>query len=584
MGARAKFFERLNSISKDTHQLFPSVYVPPRPDLKLTVGNSDLKFKDNAQDSLLLQLDDGYPGTNNGAIRNNGLDVPCTPAQVPQSPSCMVAPLFQKRSSNSSESETHLTRINRDSKSTLNPGDEVGRTDMPEILPAKAYDPHCRQGVTQKGAQAGIKSSRYNQVENSSREKQTATLQSEKQIAQPSKPDKDGTNDAWNPGTIPIYLVEDSPGSPNKVEMVFMVLDESEKKRLELCPWEKFSPHTMGEGESWKSLTAGKSLTPVEQPLEALVDDLQAFSTFIRNKRREDTATFGLRGNPHHFKMYIQKLQEVSAHNISVQANQSSADSAPTSASMAPEAVKARMQTEWNKKYSNGVLKLTQQKQQTSSSSSSPPLPTDNADAPPTPLSSQEKYLLAEQTLAECARDEVRSVEQLNAASLAFPLSKLEELYVVFKSQMLLLHEDEATLKALIVIASDQRERLANTSGPSLDALADQLDALVDLHKFGNHAVRALQTRLNRLAAKDVRDRIERARVREDRLARPEALLYLWKAWGNIEFIRDWAGTVRRGVESAARELEGLARGVETALEMSKEAAVVLETQNGNHG
>ena len=160
---------------------------------------------------------------------------------------------------------------------------------------------------------------------------------------------------------------------------------------------------------------------------------------------------------------------------------------------------------------------------------------------------------------AKCVQDQVEEMAAKLRETLLHPLQEIQSLHVVQEGLQYELLHDQYTTRDLIDTWNDRAsstKALVLGNGPFLDG---QLDALSSLMGIGRRTTAALETRLNRLAAKDVSDVKERVVVRKRRSGRPEALMYLHKAKEDLQFVRDLSQTVLVGFSKVEQELGRMA-------------------------
>ena len=175
----------------------------------------------------------------------------------------------------------------------------------------------------------------------------------------------------------------------------------------------------------------------------------------------------------------------------------------------------------------------------------------------------QEERVSKKRTLDECFREQIKEFQQGLQETLARPLQELEELDILYAAQQHLLLRDKCTITELVSSFDAQQTHLSRIIDAQLTLLDNQSQALSGLMDFSLRTGHALETRINRLSAKDVKhDDDERQRVKEWRLAQPEALMYLLKAQQDLQLLRDQAKSVVVGCEGIERDLNRLAGAV----------------------
>ncbi|KAI9850834.1 MAG: hypothetical protein M1838_004987 [Thelocarpon superellum] len=159
----------------------------------------------------------------------------------------------------------------------------------------------------------------------------------------------------------------------------------------------------------------------------------------------------------------------------------------------------------------------------------------------------------------ECIRDELRDVRDLLRADMRAPMDELEELHHLRDAMQYELLREHYGLDE-VVDDVDRRHSDATRLVTADEAcVGGQVDALASLLDMGLRTGAALDTRLNRLAAKDVSDPAERERVKAWRLGQPDALLYLSKASEDLQFLRDFSQTVVAGMANIEHQMSLLA-------------------------
>lgn len=184
------------------------------------------------------------------------------------------------------------------------------------------------------------------------------------------------------------------------------------------------------------------------------------------------------------------------------------------------------------------------------------------SDEPARKPSQREKRHRTRKVFDECAEEVLTEVKQGLNQSLMKPVQELEELKLLHDVHRHLLHQDEYNIVDLIAATEKQQTNLTRIIGCESPLIDDQAQALSGLMGMAHRTTCALETRIKRLSAKDVRDHEERRKVRESRLGRPEAMGYLSKAWQDLQLLRDQTRTVIAGLQCVESELDGLRAGV----------------------
>ncbi|KAI9783361.1 MAG: hypothetical protein M1839_003895 [Geoglossum umbratile] len=183
---------------------------------------------------------------------------------------------------------------------------------------------------------------------------------------------------------------------------------------------------------------------------------------------------------------------------------------------------------------------------------------------------------LKRRALKRVVADELSEVARALRQTLEIPLQGIESLYALLLAQQHLFLRLHSSLPHLITIQDQQHSSLARCLSQTTPSLGAQLDAINGLFDIGLRTVSAMKTRINRVAAKDVRDVVEREKESKRRLEDLlVALGYLTKVEEDFGFLRLWAKTVESGFENVEEELVGLA-GRAVDLSVAVEACVLF--------
>ena len=164
--------------------------------------------------------------------------------------------------------------------------------------------------------------------------------------------------------------------------------------------------------------------------------------------------------------------------------------------------------------------------------------------------------------------------------SIRRPIEEIDALNILHEATQMELLRDQYTLSDLVATLMERQDGMARLVSGNDAYLDGQVDVLGSLNSIGLRTSAALETRLNRLAAKDVSDPEERVRVRERRLQQPEALVYLAKASEDVQFIRDFSQTILAGFDNIEHEIRKMAAEASDLLIAIKGCALHLEGQH----
>lgn len=297
-----------------------------------------------------------------------------------------------------------------------------------------------------------------------------------------------------------------------------------------------------------------------QQPLERHMDDLIAVEKLLFHRRiKRDVDDSGIVRREgclsKHLRTYRALLREIAHHNLTHPSPHIRiGTAAPILSNPVVTAlwVRERMQAKWkmHRRQHAAVRAFLKARERAAE------VRDDDTTASTTAAIAKEKRNITRRLFEECVIEELVEVEGVLAGELAHGVAELKELFALKNALRLELYGKETSLTDVI----DQTSPSFGHTTSSFPFLDTQLSALSSLISIGFHTTTALETRLNRLSAKDVRDPVERSRISERRLAQPEAMMYLNKAAEDLQFVRDWSRTVIAGFQGVEGELSELAR------------------------
>jgi hypothetical protein len=189
-----------------------------------------------------------------------------------------------------------------------------------------------------------------------------------------------------------------------------------------------------------------------------------------------------------------------------------------------------------------------------------------------------EKGHLMRQALKEVVADELFEIASALRQSLEPPAREIDNLYSLLLAQQQLLFRTHTSLPHLISICDQQSSSLTHTLSQTTPSLLAQLDAIDSLLDIGLRTVSAMATRINRVAAKDVRGAAEREMEAKRRLENPGvALGYLGKVGDDLGFLRLWGMTVEAGFRNVEEELAGFAQRVVDLFVIAEASVLFIE-------
>ncbi|KAI9816637.1 MAG: hypothetical protein M1832_005022 [Thelocarpon impressellum] len=316
---------------------------------------------------------------------------------------------------------------------------------------------------------------------------------------------------------------------------------------------------------------------PTTDPLAKIIDDLTAVSKFLThravNRNAQDSGIRQARTRSRLFLTFLKQLRELALSNNAAQkiAHARNKFSDPINLK---QWIREEMQERWEAKHGSPTFAAlrTQLKIRADSAKAAGNEREQRAVA-------REKRHLMKTIFTECVQEELREIWDDLQGELLYPLRDLGVLHSLRNGQNFILMRDRCTTLELVEELDRSSGQTQDLVGKDSHFLKSQLDALLSLMAIGLRTAAALETRLNRLSAKDVRDRDEREAVKQRRLSQPEALLYLSKASEDLQFIRDYSQTVVAGFGNVESEMGRLADAAIDTLAAGERCAIALEGQ-----
>lgn len=306
-----------------------------------------------------------------------------------------------------------------------------------------------------------------------------------------------------------------------------------------------------------------KVLAGSESTLQRTIDDLIATNKLIRRQLQKDTAEEEPNLEEHQetakdITPLIEQLQRIETHNRAVSRNSNESD-IQLAAHLSKAWIRARLQDKWQHDFKPAlstqlsVLSAEHLRNVTSD------LPSTTRVASEKQLSRQRR-LLTRDTKNACKLSQLHETISTLHSTLLNPLRDLEVLYDFQAAQTLLLLQPHLTLPELLHPLTTNQQNLSKTALLELPLLESKVAAITSLLEIVQRTCAALETRINRLSAKDVPAGPERERTKCDRLAKPEALTYVVRAGMDVAFVGESVGVVLRGLEDVERDLAGFAK------------------------
>ncbi len=177
---------------------------------------------------------------------------------------------------------------------------------------------------------------------------------------------------------------------------------------------------------------------------------------------------------------------------------------------------------------------------------------------------SRHRRRLTREAMQSCLRAQLQDIRSFLLSTLIGPIQEIESLHLFHSAQQhLLLHSPHPSLLPDLLHSAHTQQTLfaQRTTTYAIPLLDNKLQALSSLLDMAQRACSALETRVNRLSAKDVPSGQDRESTMRWRLEQPEALVYLDKAAHDLAFVRENVSVVLRGLESVERELKQIGNG-----------------------
>lgn len=304
-----------------------------------------------------------------------------------------------------------------------------------------------------------------------------------------------------------------------------------------------------------------------ESALQRTIDDLIATNILIsRQVQREaegDEPTSKTREvASKDITPLIEQLQRIETHNRAVSSRRSQPGTLPASA-LNKAWIRERLQKRWQGEFKPALctqLATLGAEHLRTVTNEPQPKPAATITATEKQLSRQRR-LLTRAAKTACKQAQLHEITIELNSTLRAPLRDLERLHDFRSAQTHLLLAPHVTLPELLQPLTTQSDAFANTTAlVEISLLDSKLAALASLVEMAQRTSSALETRINRLSAKDVPAGPERERTQARRLATPEALLYIARAGMDVAFIRESVRTVLRGMEHVEGDLSSLAR------------------------
>ncbi len=304
-------------------------------------------------------------------------------------------------------------------------------------------------------------------------------------------------------------------------------------------------------------------LASSDSTLERTIDDLIATDMLIsrRNQNQTEGVESDMEGHQETSKditPLVEQLQHIGTHNRAVWRNSNEPES-QLAAHLSKAWIRARLQEKWQREFKPALSKQL-------SVLSAEHLRNVTSDLPSTTCAASEKQLsrqrrlLTREAKSACKQSQLHETSSALHSTLLTPLHDLEALYDFQAAQTLLLLQPHLTLPELLHPLTTTQQSLSKTALLELPLLESKVSALTSLLEIVQRTCAALETRINRLSAKDVPAGPDRERTKCDRLVKPEALTYVVRVGMDVAFVRESAGVVLRGLEDVERDLAGFAK------------------------
>ncbi len=324
------------------------------------------------------------------------------------------------------------------------------------------------------------------------------------------------------------------------------------------CNIHQFSKRPGNFSSGPRESKAALQLVP-ESPLQRLVEDLTAVSKIIEQEddnegAARDGSTENTGRNLAYPPDHLEELAQIVAHN-DVRPPISPTIEVLSNPSITSSWIRERLQDKWQKRYKPALTaRLATLVVDVDDKAG---IEAKKCDANEELERKKQKY--TKLAISTCAQEQLGDVQRSLDATLVEPFRELKELQVLFDAQQYLLLREHFTFSELLTSFIKRQEIAHRRLTAELPLLEFKLQALSGLLDVAARACSSLETRINRLSAKDVPAGEERNQVRERRLGQPEALVYLSRAAQDIQIIRDHAQAVRSGMDHVEVEVAGLA-------------------------
>ena len=389
------------------------------------------------------------------------------------------------------------------------------------------------------------------------------------------------TSAETEPGAIRIYLVRDPGTWSAEIETVYVFptgLDTTLLARLHIQP----SVEHKDVSEGLRRLdelnkTKRVQFMKPDSALQRLIDDAVAMVRLLVHREYKfginDSGLAGCRKLSESQLIHVNLLQHI-AHGESPRDLGRPSDQIFSQSYITKLWIKEKLQERWQKNHaiaarSPQALRLKARTQKAEA----------EGDAAKTTVIAREKRKWTRDLFNECVQEELLELQDALRKEVDVPLCELEALHELRDGQQYIMLHDRYTALELVDSAEQRHQRVRRRLQDEGTFIDGQLEALDSLLQVGLRATAALDTRLNRLSAKDVRDPVEREAVKERRLGQPEALIYLSKASEELQFIRDYSKTVVAGFEHVEREMSNMAKDVGDWYVANKDALVYMAAQ-----
>ena len=305
-----------------------------------------------------------------------------------------------------------------------------------------------------------------------------------------------------------------------------------------------------------------------ETPLRRTINDMVAVRRLAGRRTERETESVGapgeaMEGTNLDVGRLMRELERIATHNES----RPSAANEPevlSDSAVARVWVQERLQETWERTYKPALAeRLARPGAEHVDEGTQEAGPADGARTrePGTQLSRRRRSMTRE-AMIDCMRSQVAEVESGLLGTLLEPLRELEELHLFKAAQRyMLLRSFLTTHEVLSSVLAQHDEMVGKSCSTEIPLVVTKLSALSGVLELSLNACSQLETRVNRLSAKDVPAGDERDAVSQGRLAQPDALTYLDRATQDVQLIRDNVRAVLAGIADVETDLNGIARG-----------------------